>query len=185
MRFISAGLLLLLSGCSSPPAITYYQLPAVVADNIATDTDVSAPHKALFVEPIQVASYLNGRGLVLQLSEVELVMARQHLWAEALESQLQRQLRDRLLSQAPEYTAVLQARADAVRISVQLEQFHGVAAGYAIASGRFAMSNQPDSHAFRLRVALADDGYPALVLALGQVLQQLSEQIAVQLQKPS
>jgi uncharacterized protein len=178
MRYLTAGLLLLLCGCSSPPSLNYYQLP--VSSNSAIVG--SAPAKTLYFEPVQVASYLNGRGLVLQLSPVELVMARQHLWAEPLEHQLQRQLRDRVLAVAPDYAAVLQTQAETVRVAVQLDAFHGQPDGYAIISGHFALSERVAAQPFSIRVALADDGYPALVAALGQGVQQLSVRIAEQLQ---
>jgi uncharacterized protein len=169
--------LLLLAGCSSPSTISYYQLPvappAVVGANAAV--------KRLYVEPVQVASYLNGRGLVMQLSDVELVMARQHLWAESLDQQLQRQIRDRVLLHAPAYGGLMQAQSDSVRLSVQLDAFHGQAEGYAIISGRFSLSDQIHTQPFNIRVALTNDGYAALVQALGEGLQQLSMQIAQQL----
>lgn len=177
MRHITAALLLLLTGCASQPASNYYQLPAAPVTPGSSVSEAGS----VYIEPVQVASYLNGRGLVMQLSDVELVTARQHLWAEALAQQLQRQLRDRVLAQTPGYAAVLQARPDTVRISVQLEQFHGLADGHAIVSGRFALSSQQGSQPFNIRIALTDDGYPALVQALGQAVQQLSQQIARQL----
>ncbi|WP_215395500.1 PqiC family protein [Rheinheimera oceanensis] len=177
MRHITAALLLLLTGCASQPASNYYQLPAAPV----TQASSVAEAGSLYIEPVQVASYLNGRGLVLQLSDVELVTARQHLWAEALDQQLQRQLRDRVVAQTSGYAAVLQARPDTVRVSVQLDQFHGLADGHAIVSGRFAVSTQPGSQPFNIRIALTNDGYPALVQALGQAVQQLSQQIARQL----
>jgi uncharacterized protein len=177
MRYFSAAVLLLLTACSSQPVTTFYQLP--VAPVTAKHT-VASP-KPLYVEPVQVASYLNGRGLVLQLSDVELVMARQHLWAEPLEQQLQRQVRDRLLPLAQQYTAVMQAAPETLRIAVQIDQFHGLADGYAIISGRFAVSGQASAQSFNIRVALADDGYPALVAALAEGIQLLSSQIAQQI----
>jgi len=174
MRIIPLLLLLLLSACSSQPDISYYQLPAVVAGSAGDNA------KPLYIEPVQVAGYLNGRGLVLQVSDVELVMARQHLWAEALDQQLQRQLRDLL---AAGFNPVLQAGADTPRLTVQLARFHGQPDGYAVLSGRFTISNQPGSQAFTLRVPLANDGYPALVTALAEGLQQLSTMISLQLQE--
>lgn len=177
MKHLTAALFLLLTGCSSPSVSNYYQLPAAPAPAGSAEAEA----KSLYIEPVQVASYLNGRGLVLQLSDVELVMARQHLWAEALDQQLQRQLRDRIAVQAKDYTVVLQARPDTVRVAVQLDQFHGLADGHAVVSGRFAVSTQRGSQPFNIRVALTDDGYPALVQALGQAVTQLSQQISQQL----
>ena len=126
------------------------------------------------------ASFIDDLGAD-SLDTVELVMARQHLWAEALDKQLQRQLRHTVPMQAPAYVAQLQASADSVRLSVQLDRFHGLSDGYAVISGQFNLTHQTQSHRFDIRVALKDDGYPALVLALGQGVEQLSQQIAQQL----
>ena len=86
----SAVALLLLSACSSPASTYFYQLPApsqpqslsgvAATDNTAehnNTADNSHAGKSLFIEPVKVAPYINGRGLVLQTSAVELVMARQ------------------------------------------------------------------------------------------------------------
>ena len=86
MRAFLLAAAVLLGACASPVTLNYYQLPAVTTES--THSDAAA---ALYVAPVQVASYLNGRGLVLQLSEVELNVARQHLWAEPLDAQVQRQ----------------------------------------------------------------------------------------------
>lgn len=177
MRLLITATVFLLSSCSSQPQTTYYQLPlSEVAANVSSQS-----LQTLYVEPVQVASYLNGRGLVLQVSDVELVMARQHLWAEALDHQFQRQLRSRLQMLLPQHTAVMQPSADTVKVTVQLDRFHGQEDGYAIASGRFVVSSTNTTESFSIRVPLADDGYPALVSALAQCVQQLSEQIARQL----
>ncbi len=174
---LSASLLLLLSACSSPATTHFYQLPV---PSYST-TKNSSVNKSLFIEPVKVAPYLNGRGLVLQTSAVELVMARQHLWADALDQQLQRQLRQHLSQLAPAYAVQLQPGEQSTRLWLQLDSFHGSADGYALLSGHFLLSGQPLSQSFSYRVPLADDGYPALVAALGQGVQQLSQQIAAQL----
>lgn len=179
MRTFTLLLLLLLSACSSQPAVSYYQLPAVAPSVVHS----KAP--AVYIEPLQVAGYLNGRGLVLQVSDVELVMARQHLWAEALEQQLQRQLRDLLAQGSNGFTAVLQPAAATPRLTVQLDRFHGQPDGYAVVGGYFAVSNQPAMYAFNFRIALTSDGYPALVNALAEGLQQLSVMIRTQLNTPA
>lgn len=174
MRFLTLALFLLLNGCSSNQVTTYYQLPLPLVMN----SQINELAKTVYIEPIQVASYLNGRGLVLQISDVELIVARQHVWAEALDQQLQRQLRNRLQALAPEYMTVLQPLPETVRITVQLEQFHGDADGQAIVSGRFAISNRERAVPFVIREPLTDNGYPALVIALADAVQQLSQQIA-------
>jgi uncharacterized lipoprotein YmbA len=64
-----------------------------------------------------------------------------------------------------------------------MDSFHGNADGYAVLSGHFHLSHQSQPQAFNLRVALTDDGYPALVAALGRGVTQLSQLIALQLEQ--
>ncbi len=173
MRLTSIAVLLMLSACSGPAALHYYQLAPVPAS-----TRLHSAAATFYVAPVQVASYLNGRGLVLQQSDVELNMARQHLWAEPLDQQVQRQLRE-LLAAALPYTAALSMQPDTIVVSVQLDRFHGTADGYAVLSGRYQLNTQTGSEPFTIRVPLAADGYPALVTALGSGLRQLSEQISL------
>ena len=177
MRIITLTAVLLLSACSSAPAINYYQLTPVVSPTAS----VPDGQKLLFVEPVQVATFLNGRGLVIQLSEVELAMARQHVWAEPLAQQLQRQLRDQILAQNSDYRAAARPDADSVHISIAIDGFHGLSDGYATVSGHFAVNAANMLQPFSIRVPLQQDGYPSLVAALSQGVQQLSLQIAQQL----
>ncbi|GAB2910946.1 membrane integrity-associated transporter subunit PqiC [Rheinheimera gaetbuli] len=167
-----------LAACSSPAGLNYYQLPAV-----NNSRQPAAESLVLYVAPVQVASYLNGRGLVLQLSDVELNIARQHLWAEPLAAQVQRQLRD-LLSNTTAYEAELSAQPDAVVLTVQLERFYGTVQGNAVLSGRYQLSNKKHSQPFNIAVALSADGYPALVTALAAGIELLSQQIATELLNP-
>lgn len=178
MKLLVVTLSMMLFACSNAPQVSYYQLPPA-----ATNTAELNTAKRLYVEPVQVASYLNGRGLVLQVSAVELIMARQHLWAEALDQQLRRQLRQQMALSAPAYAVQLQPDSESVRLQLMLDSFHGNADGYAVLSGHFHLSHQSQPQAFNLRVALTDDGYPALVAALGRGVTQLSQLIAVQLEQ--
>lgn len=176
MRKMLLACLLCLSACSSPSALKYYQLPAVATQSGVDDNRAGL----LYVAPVQVASYLNGRGLVLQLSDVELHMARQHLWAEPLTTQVQRQLRERL-STNTNYRVLLSPVAQAVELTVQLERFHGTADGEAVIGGRYQLSRQSASKTFNFTVPLNADGYAALTAALALGLEQLSRQIGADL----
>lgn len=179
LRLTSLGIALLLglTGCASPSAPSYYQLPLPEAATV----NLAENAVAVYVAPVQVASYLNGRGLVLATSEVELAIARQHLWAEALDQQLQRQIRQRLQLLRPELSMLMQSQRDAVNLTISVERFYGQADGTALVSGRYSLSGKTGSNAFQYKVPLQQDGYPALVAAFSQAVQQLSEHIASQL----
>lgn len=175
MRIFVIAAISVLAACSSPAPLHYYQLPAVAGSG-----QHSTEAAVLYIAPVQVASYLNGKGLILQLSEVELHVARQHLWAEPLAAQVQRQLRE-LITSTTSYATTLDAKPGAVVLTVVLERFQGTAQGNAVLSGRYQLSNVNHSAAFEIRVPLSADGYPALVTALAAGLQQLSQQISVSL----
>lgn len=181
MKLLLAGLsIIALLGCSSSPKpVSYYQLEEVLP--VKSTLPVSDKTGYLYIEPVQVASFLNGNGLVLQLSEVELTIARQHQWAEALNQQLRRQLLNQLSGLLPDYQVSILPEKDALRLQVQIEQFHALADGQAIISGRFYLSDTATKQIpFRLTVALTENGYPALVSALGKGWQQVVQQIAEQ-----
>lgn len=175
-----ALLLSLLVACSSTNQVNYYQLSQISADVTMPDKDAAG----LYIAPVQVASYLSGRSLVMQMSDVELVLTKQHLWAEPVELQIQRLLRDELALKTTKYSVLLQPTANAVIINIQIDRFHGLADGSAVVSGRYSLSQH--GHAditmpFVIKQPLADDGYPALVNALSQAVQQLCDNIARQL----
>ncbi len=171
-----SAVLLLLVGCSSPASeIRYYQLATQAAT--AIDTTQKPP---LAIAPISVASYLNGSGLVLQQSAVEFSIARQHLWADALELQLQRQLTEYLLLALPKQPLAALNTPGARTLQVEIDRFYASENGQATVSGRYSLSGQRGRTTvpFSYQVALAADGYPAMVQALSIGWQQLLQELA-------
>lgn len=180
MKYFTIPLLIcFLQGCSSSVTETrYYQLPVI--QNTAPVQGQMVIEGKLVVEPVQVANYLNGNGVVLQSSDVELTVARQHLWIDALDQQLQRQLLNQLASLLPQYQVSSLYQTDGRRLQVQVERFHGLANGKAVLSGRYNIVTgaEQQQYPFYQEIVLADDGYAALVDALGQGWQQVIKQIA-------
>lgn len=180
MKYLTIPLLAcFLQGCSSSVTETrYYQLP--VLQNITTGQEHRVTEGKLVIEPVQVANYLNGNGVVLQSSDVELTVARQHLWIDALDQQLQRQLLNQLALLLPQYQVSSLYQTDSYRLQVQVERFHGLANGKAILSGRYNIVSGAiqQQYPFYQEVTLADNGYAALVDALGLGWQQVMKQIA-------
>jgi hypothetical protein len=177
--FFLSGLtaLTVLAGCSSSVELRYYQLPQPVV--AAVQPNATAP--VLYTEPVMVASYLNSNALILQTSAVELHKTTQHQWAEPLDQQLQRLLVNGLQQALPAYRVTSQQPAsDAVRLLVQVEQFHGQQQGIVLISGRFHLlqGDKVQSQPFQLQLPQPDEGYPALVDTLGQGWQQAVGQFA-------
>lgn len=169
--------LTILAACSSSVELRYYQLPQTAA--VTAPPVANAP--VLYVEPVMVASFLNTNALILQTSAVELHKTTQHQWAEALDQQLQRLLVNGLQQALPGYRVTSQQPgSDAVRLLVQVEQFHGQRQGIALVSGRFHLlkGDKVQSQSFQLQLPQPDEGYRALVDTLGQGWQQAITQFA-------
>ncbi len=177
--FFLSGLtaLTLLAACSSSVELRYYQLPQPAV--VSVQPNAAAP--VLYAEPVMVASYLNSNALILQTSAVELHKTTQHQWADPLDQQLQRLLVNGLQQALPAYRVTgQQPGGDAVRLLVQVEQFHGQQQGIVLVSGRFHLlkGDKVQSQSFQLQLPQADEGYPALVDTLGQGWQQAVSQFA-------
>lgn len=172
--------MLFVAGCSSPASeIHYYQLstaPAKVIHN--------KPVTALAIAPVKVASYLNGSGLVVQQSAVEFSIARQHLWADSLEQQLQRQLTEFITLALPALQLVPINTPDALNLQVEIDRFYATEQGQALLSGRYTVTGNGKHHTkpFSYQVPLAANGYPAMVSALSDAWQQLLQDIPSALQ---
>ena len=177
--FFLSGLtaLTLLAACSSSVELRYYQLPQPAV--VSVQPNAAAP--VLYAEPVMVASYLNSNALILQTSAVELHKTTQHQWADPLDQQLQRLLVNGLQQALPAYRVTgQQPGGDAVRLLVQVEQFHGQQQGIVLVSGRFHLlkGDKVQSQSFQLQLPQPDEGYPALVDTLGQGWQQAISQFA-------
>lgn len=173
---------LTLAGCAaqSTPA-TRYTLPEA-AGQPANATTVSQ-QRQLAVSPVEVASYLDQEGIVMQTSDIELTAANQNLWAEELGQQLTRRLRQSLTDALPGITVLSAAQSDvgAQRLTLNVEQFQGRYDGQAVASGEWQLhdgNRLVAQHHFDVTQPLNDDGYPALVRTLGAIWEEVAQQIA-------
>ncbi len=172
MKLLSVFLCtVLLSGCSSAPTnqVRYYQL--ALTEPLA---ELSQAPITLQLKQVQVAPFLNGTGLVLRQSAVELNIARQHLWAEPLELQLNRVLQQQLRAALPAIQ-FQQLPAGSLSLSIQLSQFYATEQGEAVISGFYQLGHDaaPKAQAFSYRQPLPEHGYAAMVQALSLAWQQL------------
>lgn len=175
----------LLTACASsvsPPS--RYMLP-VESPSGAPDS----PQAHIQVNLPRLAHYLDVDGIVFQLDDIEMREAREHQWADTLASQLERNLRGKLAQELP---SVRFSRADGPSdgtLSLQLDvnEFQGRYDGYAIASGQWQLRDSENTllhlDSFQARTALSDDGYPALVRALGRSWTDVAQDIAQTLEQ--
>lgn len=168
-----------LGGCAgkvTPSA--RYVLPA------ATPEIPNAAEATLALGRLRLAHYLDVEGIVMQLDDIELREARDHRWAEGLDQQLRRNLQAHLSQDLPAWRVVQGSAGDtdAYTLHISIDQFQGRYDGYALAGGQWQLRSAGGKlvhmASFTTRTALEQDGYPALVRALGQSLEQAAGEIA-------
>lgn len=178
-----ASALLLLMACSQQSVqIQYYQFP--YPEVLPRAEVVSEPERVLVLQGIQLAPFLQQRGIAFQQSATELTVARQHLWADDLATQLSRHLLLNLEAQPTGWQLQQQPDKAAIQLHIQVDRMLGTADGYALLSGEYRLSGQQRSQRqrFLIQQPLQNDGYPALVQAMAEGWQQLSHDIAQQLE---
>lgn len=149
-----------------------------------------AQARQLAVSPVEVASYLDQEGIVMQTSDIELAAANQNLWAEELSHQLTRRLRQSLTADLPGVTVLsaAQSSTDAQRLTLSVDQFQGRYDGQAVASGEWQLhdgNRLVTQHHFDVTQPLSDDGYPALVRSLGTAWEAVAQRVAEEIRTAS
>ena len=164
----------LVAGCSARPpgeGRTQYLLASEPAASEPTSGE-----RLLRVKRIELARYLDVEGVVMQTSDVAVRAARNHLWAEDLAAQLQRDLRLRLAERldgvrvlSPNQRVRAPER-EIMELTVIVDRFQGRFDGYAVVGGQWQLlDSQGEIQAgkrFQREQPLARDGYPALVESL-------------------
>ncbi|MGF1760641.1 ABC-type transport auxiliary lipoprotein family protein [Photobacterium sagamiensis] len=181
-------LVVALTGCSSQPeAVSNTYLLPVSVQGDAAQSGTNQP--LLVVRPVEMAEHLAGAGLVYQISDTEVVQARQNLWAESISDQLTRKIKDDLrLKQSAYWPTELSPAFSAVglpRLQVKLNQFNGHYSGRVKVSGEWLMLDGKGKlqgvYPFHFQVPLEKDGYDAQVKALSEGMSRLTSQIAQKL----
>lgn len=176
-----------LAGCASKAVdIQRYQLPST---SLATLPDVSAP--LMILETVELGELLHQHGIVMQTDDITLHAARRHVWASDLDQQLTLGLQRRLQQHLPSHLILLNSQSTqtgkAPKIRLKLDTFQGHYEGYALTEGQWqlvtAEGELQANSTLEFRTELSEDGYGALVRALGKNLDQMAEQIAGQVQK--
>ncbi|RAR61495.1 MULTISPECIES: membrane integrity-associated transporter subunit PqiC [Halomonadaceae] len=190
------GLLSWLAGCATSAAPTrHYGLPpdqmaAPQAGISATNGQRSDP-QVLVVRPLAVASFLEQQGIVLQLDDITLNPAQDHLWAEELGPMLERGLRRRLAHRLPSTRILAEANPAAppraMTLRLEIESFQGRYDGQAVAAGQWQLRDAEGKlltlDTFEVETPLDADGYPALVRALGQSWDELADRLAERIRR--
>ncbi len=137
--------------------------------------------------PPRMASYLKDDGIIMQLDDIRIHQARHHLWAEPLDRQLQERMRQHLGQALPNADVLrrgqsAEAPTPALHVQLDVDRFQGRDDGMAVVGGQWRIRDDNDrtlSHeSFEIERPLEDDGYPALVRALGAAWSTLGDRLA-------
>lgn len=175
---------LLLAGCSGgkkAPETTYYLLRA----EAAVPGGLQDPLVPIGINRVSLADYLGQAGIVVSTGGDRLRSARQHLWAEPLDSSIRLFLRDAISSDLgyPISADLGRRQSWQYRVDVRIDEWHGSLAGdVRIVASWLLIDVSTDSELSRYRFeqtgALAADGYDALVAAQTRLLDAFAAQIA-------
>ncbi|GAA5175077.1 PqiC family protein [Modicisalibacter zincidurans] len=187
---LMVGALFALAGCAGSPTTERYTLPAPMNDAVSGvgPSDAATPDYSLVIDRVSVAGYLDNPGIVLQPDAIRLRQASSHQWAEALDQQLGRGLRQRLAAELPDTRILVEGDPpEALHLQVNVEQFQGHYQGVGMASGywqlRAANGDLLLERNFSASTPLAKDGYPALVRALGASWDKVAANFAAQIRR--
>jgi len=184
--FFSLLLVMSLMACANQAVNTQrYTLP----ETFQSSEQASTPDaQVLVIGSISLAEFLDSERIALQMDDITLHQANEHLWAENLGQQIRRGLRSRLSQQLPELLVVSDSRGlkqTAWNLQLDIEQFHGHFTGKAVTSGQWRLQDSKGNmlliSPFTIETPLASDGYPALVRALGSNLDKLAEKLAAEI----
>ncbi len=171
----------LVSACSTTPQTRSTYL---LRSSRNTDTSQIAKVGGDYLGVVQVASYIDQPGLVLELSEGIIHSAKHHQWAEPLRISLREFLSTEISAErGGVLTSNPSNNSKGSRIDVMFSQLHGDAEGNAVLVAHWSLNsvNKRREYQFNATVPLAGVGYQALVAAEKQLLVQLSQAIASEL----
>jgi len=180
-----------LGGCSSTPApIEYYVLAPQVS---ATDSVVELSNKpTLVIESVELAAYLRQSGMIMQTSDSQLQVSKNHLWAESLELALPKALVRELQSQSDHYSYYLKTldwvgQTD-YRLRLRVDSLQSTDQGEVVTSGRYQLIPGQDPSAavfvdFNFHRDLQQDGYANAVVQMNALLAEIAAAIIDSLNK--
>ncbi len=181
MRPILLSLVILTVGCAgSPPPDQHLYMLRTGSALPTYESELSVG-----IDSVTIAPYLKRDQVMLQVGPQELRPARYQRWAEPLDGNIRRYLRDRL-------SAELQTNVDAslrfrdrwqLQVDVVIEELHGLLEGGAILNAHYDVVPKGNPENARrghvsARVEQSAPGYAALVDAQSELLDQLARRIA-------
>lgn len=161
MKWFYCLVILFVVGCTSSNGVTRYDLPT---------SDQPQPLGAKRIRVI-VSNELDYKNIIYRTSETEIIRAKQHLWVEDLQTLLEGKLSQNLNSKSP------------YQLEFKIERFNGSFTGNAEIVGQWRYIDRKGEIAadgdFYKQVPLANEGYQALVDALGKGFDQVYQELSL------
>jgi uncharacterized lipoprotein YmbA len=177
--------LFLITGCSSSPAPqTFYYRLNDTARTGRVIVNPAAP--ALVLERVELAGFLMQSGMVIQQGDNQILVSRQHLWAESLDDALPRALQDALQSATENYRIYLQGTdfisSSDYMLRLHIDNFQATDDSRAVMSGRYQLMDVRSETEITLRnfsyaLDFLEDGYPHAVSRLQLLVESLAATI--------
>lgn len=176
-KYIAMLALVLLSACSSTSEIHNYQL----LDSPGEQVVQRKAQQPLYIAPVHMSSFISGPSLVYQVSEMEMVQANNHVWAEDIKQQIRHRITLDLRGLQSQYWPQQSTRSESY-VSVEVDKFQADYTGNSIISGQWTLVQQGKPNIvkpFEIKEPLdSEGGYQAQVVALSSGISELSQQIA-------
>ena len=175
---------LLLAGCagkSPKPDPHVYLLRA----QPGLPDGLQAPPVEIGISRVAVASYLAQQGIVVATTGDQVHAARQHLWAEPLDSAIRLFLQDAISARLGYLVSADAARRSSwdYRVDVRIDEWHGsltgdvrIRASWTVFDGTKQQARA--DYRFEQTAAMQSDGYDALVAVQKDLLTALADAIA-------
>lgn len=164
----------LLAACASTPATQYHRLPDA-AYRLPQNNKPAVVLKVVLAEPIQ------GTALLYQTDAHTLHFAKQHLWAQPLDTAMRNQLANELNRRSSNWRFVPpELKASDAELTVYVENFNGRYDGHTQIDGYTVWRSNGKTMAgrnFSTTTPQQGDGYEAMVDSLSAGLQQVAAEI--------
>ncbi len=185
MKWIMACLFITLVGCTSTPQ-TYTQY--LLRYDVSTAATVKTSEEIIGIGRVEVATYIDSLGLILETADGEINVARYHQWAEPLRESLRQYLASSISIKAevPVRFQKIVSGEHSKRIDIYIDQLHGAATGHAKLAAYWTVTDVARDEVivdeqFFSREPLSQDGYSALVTAQKVLLENFSKAISASL----
>ncbi|PCI18493.1 MAG: hypothetical protein COB62_06820 [Piscirickettsiaceae bacterium] len=178
--------LILLMGCATDVQRNKYYNFNITPLSIGINNTAKLNIKHIVVHPIQLATFLDQQGLVIQIDKHQIYTSKYHRWAQPLQELLSNKLIQELNKQShADYVfnkkTPLTTTKPSLHLYIDVEQFNSTNHSQIILSGQFWLSDENETlrknNHFVFKEQLNKDGYQHSVVKLELTIAKLATKI--------